>query len=58
MISERRLRDWRKEALQAKQGEYAEDAAVILFEDNCKKILLMTQELLDLHLLNKENKKL
>ena len=55
MISERRLKKWRREALKAKHGEYPEDAAMVLFEDHYERILLMTQELLDQRLI-KQNK--
>ncbi len=56
MISERRLKKWRREALKAKHGEYPEDAAMVLFEDHYERILLMTQELLDQRLLEQVKK--
>lgn len=59
MISERTLKQWRKEALEAMEadtiGMYEGTAAnlAIAYQENLKRILLMTQELLDLHLIKK-----
>ena len=55
-ITKRVLTKWRKEALKALAGGYPGDAMIILFEDHCNRILLMTQELLDQHLLKEINK--
>ncbi len=60
MISERRLRKWRMGAL--KDYNYPiHDAFASDLCKTCKsfqlQILLMTQELLDLHLINKEKTK-
>lgn len=58
-ITERTLKRWRMEALKAKDrsfvvsGGYPEDAAIILFDELNERILRMTQELLDLHLIRK-----
>ena len=58
-ITERTLKRWRMEALKAKPGDgtraggYPEDAAIILFDELNERILRMTQELLDLHLIRK-----
>ncbi len=52
-ITERTLKRWRMEALKAKAGGYPEDAAIILFDELNERILRMTQELLDLHLIRK-----
>ena len=54
-ISKRVLTKWRKEALKAIGGEYPDDAYIISFEGHYKRILLMTQELLDQHLLNEKD---
>ena len=57
MISERLLRKWRKEALKPVDEEIYEQTAPGLAEyaqDQRKRILKMTQILLDQHLLNKE----
>ena len=56
MISERTLKKWRKEALTILHGEYGQGSTGevrIQFFDSQKKILKLTQELLDQHLLKK-----
>ena len=62
MISERRLRDWRSMALKNTSDYKIYSTTCSGLIETCKEyrkqIPLMTQELLDLHLLNKENKKL
>ena len=60
MISERTLRRWRREALQVIELDLpghvlegiAQENAVINFE-NSERILRLTQELMDLHLIRK-----
>ena len=61
-ISERMLRKWRKEALhyiyagldiESQKGVYSPELYT-LKSDMCKKILQLTQELLDQHLLRKK----
>ena len=56
MITERTLRKWRKEALKSKQFLYNMDGGGEFTEDRreyCDRILRLTQELLDQHLLRK-----
>lgn len=59
MISERNLKQWRKEALQSLETfdpEFYKDTSSALAQAhqyNLTRILRMTQELLDLHLIKK-----
>lgn len=53
MITERTLKRWRKEALQFKEDIKDMPEAVPTTE-LCNRILRMTQELLDLHLIRKK----
>ena len=57
MITERTLRNWRKEALesQKEQSNHPSQQAHIIIP-YAERILRMTQELLDQHLLRKESK--
>ncbi len=54
MISERTLRRWRREALKykAKREDYPEELKK-LFDEGVRRILFLTQELLDQHLIRK-----
>ena len=55
-ITERTLRKWRKEALTEEDVEYAKmDGQLILiaYKELQNRILRMTQELLDLHLIRR-----
>jgi len=59
MLSERMLKKWRKEALSFNETEYSfnEPGVSVLLrnlEEGHKRILKMTQELLDQHLLRRE----
>ncbi len=54
MITERTLRKWRKEALKdLNTTDGFKDADY--FREKVNRVLRMTQELLDQHLMNKEN---
>ena len=50
MLSERKLRKWRKEALE----EQLKPTYTILNQECIDRVLQMTQELLDQHLINKK----
>jgi transposase-like protein len=52
MITERTLRKWRREALETLQG--TEHILAKEYIETQQKVLRMTQELLDQHLLRKE----
>uniref|UniRef100_A0A6H1ZBV3 Uncharacterized protein n=1 Tax=viral metagenome TaxID=1070528 RepID=A0A6H1ZBV3_9ZZZZ len=59
MISERLLRKWRKEVLSLSQSIFREKEHSInmgteTMKSICNRMLQMTQELLDQHLLNKK----
>jgi len=55
MITERTLKRWRREALQMQKewkGSHLPESLTIL--ELCKRILRLTMELMDIHLLRKE----
>lgn len=59
MITERTLRKWRKEALEFKsvykpRSTHLEDVTTSTLEELTNRILQMTQELLDQHLLRRK----
>ncbi len=53
MISERTLRQWRKEALKDSQSPDWDEASAHYIREMSKRILRLTQELMDLHLIKK-----
>ena len=53
MITERTLKRWRKEALITEQSPTYDEANQDWIIEMSKRILRMTQELLDLHLIRK-----
>jgi hypothetical protein len=54
MISERTLRQWRKEALVTKDTPDWDEGNANWMREMSRRILLLTQELMDLHLMRKE----
>jgi hypothetical protein len=55
MISERTLKNWRKDALKTERILEWDAASPKLVKELSSRILLLTQELMDLHLIRKEN---
>lgn len=53
MISERTLRQWRRDSLKLNQIERTDEEKLLHYQDLNERILRLTQELMDIHLVKK-----